>query len=112
MVDRYGKTVGFLSTAVKSKNRLGQSIVIEDSEMQAAVAALREHLRMNCPTCGDNRNVAGLTVKCRDWHEICNQCLAPYDQPKNAGCRRRKHPKVSSEAAAAFGGSAARQEEK
>ena len=48
-----------------------------------------------CPTCGDPRKVVGLTVKCRDWHDIC-RCGQPYDKPKGEGCRRRKHPKVLS----------------
>jgi hypothetical protein len=51
-----------------------------------------EHLTF-CPTCGEGRGDAGITTKCRDWHERCNQCFARYDQPKNPGCRRRKHPK-------------------
>ncbi len=46
-----------------------------------------------CRTCGDPKDVAGLTTKCRDWHEVC-QCGERYDQPKAKGCRRRKHPKV------------------
>ncbi len=45
-----------------------------------------------CPTCGDPVTIKGLTVKCRDWHEVC-QCGARYDEPKAAGCRRRKHRK-------------------
>jgi hypothetical protein len=45
-----------------------------------------------CKTCGDPPEVVGLTVKCRDLHEVC-KCGARYDEPKAKGCRRRKHPK-------------------
>jgi hypothetical protein len=45
-----------------------------------------------CAVCGEYREGAGLTVKCRDWHETC-LCGARYDEPKGPGCRRRKHVK-------------------
>lgn len=88
-----------------------------------SLGAVVEILEPWCPHCGESWHDPApamtldqtgplITAKCRDWHEVCNQCLAPYDQPKNPGCRRRKHPKVSSEAATEVSGSAARQEEK
>ena len=49
--------------------------------------------RSGCQTCGDPVYVRGLTVKCRDDHEVCH-CGERYDQPKAAGCRRRKHVKL------------------
>ena len=45
-----------------------------------------------CEVCGEPREVAGLTFKCRDRHEVC-PCGERYDRPKAKGCRRRKHPK-------------------
>lgn len=54
---------------------------------------IKMSLAPRCPTCGDRQDVVGLTVKCRDWHEVC-QCGARFDQSKNPGCRRRKHPKA------------------
>ena len=45
-----------------------------------------------CKVCGDPVFGRGLTVKCRDLHEVC-RCGARYDEPKADGCRRRKHPK-------------------
>jgi len=56
-------------------------------------------LPLGCPRCGDPKDEAGLDVPgvvekvlCRDWHDTC-QCGARWDEPKNKGCRRRRHPK-------------------
>lgn len=46
-----------------------------------------------CETCGEPRDVVSLTVKCRDWHEVCRDCGVSFSKPKGKGCRRRKHPK-------------------
>ena len=38
-----------------------------------------------CPVCGDPPGVVGLTVKCRDWHNIC-RCGGRYGGPRVKGC--------------------------
>lgn len=66
-----------------------------DGEAMCAVKmpkAVMAEASNGCKTCGDPPEVVGLTKKCRDWHEVCN-CGARFDEPKNKGCRRRKHPK-------------------
>lgn len=55
-------------------------------------------LPLGCLVCGDPIDARGLTKKCRDRHEVCNECGERFDKPRGKGCRRRKHAKETNNA--------------
>lgn len=80
---------------------------VEVVNLFRSMGYVAEVLEPWCPHCGESWHdpspaltLDGLgplvSAKCRDWHEVCNQCFERFDQPRGKGCRRRKHPKAVS----------------